>query len=86
MSFEESLNQAGKISRNYDVGVVLFSWPSGGSISDYRRAKTSALASTGALDGALEDICAVMYQEPSLRSLSIKDGLNNRDQADLRFW
>lgn len=61
-TFEESVDQAKMISDLYNIGVVVFSWPSsnGWSSSSYEEAKCMAHLSVPALDKTLEKFCSVL--------------------------
>lgn len=63
-SFEGSLNQAYQIAKLYNVGVVLFSWPSLTTarfiINDYRQAQQNARATVNALVRTLVKLSGYM--------------------------
>lgn len=66
-TFEESIDQAHRISVLYDVGVIVFSWPSKPARSwvgdQYQEAKCIASVSVAALDRTFEKFCSVIDQK-----------------------
>ena len=65
-SFSKSLEEAWDIHKTYDVGVVLFSWPSnpgGFVVNEYRRARRAAEASSPAFDNTLEKMALYLQRD-----------------------
>jgi esterase/lipase superfamily enzyme len=66
-SFAKGLEAGWQLSQLYDVGVILFSWPSnpGGFVTDeYRRARQAAKASANALDRTLDKLGSYLLNRP----------------------
>ena len=58
-NFKETLNQAHSLVKRYDVGVILFSWPSnpgGWIVSEYKKARAIASNSIVALDRTFDKL------------------------------
>ena len=80
-SFEDNLEKSLFMERQYAVDVIAFSWPSnsGGLVlSEYRHAKRTAMASTGALDSTLEKIAQHMrtpFDQAALEACGVRFSL-----------
>jgi esterase/lipase superfamily enzyme len=64
---ESVLNRAEKLQQNYNLEVVVFSWPANGGgaqgVLSYRSDKRDALASVGALNRVLERLQTIVQQQ-----------------------
>src|SRR5690606_25236328 len=76
--FSETLEQGWLLQQRYNLEVVLFSWPSntgGIPLKEYKKAKRTAMASTGALDALLERLTTylqVPFNQDALLSCDVK--------------
>ncbi len=80
-SFEQSVRDAWDIHQTYNVGVVLFSWPSnpgGIFLREYKKARRAAEASSPAFDNLLEKLGLYLCKE-------IEKGIESETDCEVSF-